>query len=323
MLKLLVFVGNVKMQDMKKIGLKILAPALALLLIFSCTPKDPGEVIKRVDAKIYYPDKAGLSSLYCQVTSPYIAEMFSRLKNDIPGSERILDQIKLDITYYWRGDSGSKFLIKGVPEELSALRRSIYEVFNGTDILIMPPSEEKQFEAFTLSLLKEKGKLEVSGVNPDRDSDFREYHLVVNPKDWMILQRRFVAKNFASNSVPAFELYKGKRYPVKIETVQDAKDGPGFKSLVEISYQELGGYWLVKKLTYSFTMADTGEKAVGPVELNFENCRINPLLSPDFFKDGKVKFESPEPGARLIPQPQKPEPKSPAPKPKTKTKTKK
>jgi len=308
------------MEDMGKTGLKVSVLAWTLVMICSCTPKDPAEVLKRVDAKIYYPDKAGMTSLSCQVQTPYLAEMFDRLNTAVPGSEKILDQLKVEIVYYWGIGNGGKYSIKGVPGELSALQNSIREVVNGTDILVMPPSEQKQFEPFKLSLRKDDKKLVVVGVNPDQNSEFREYHLTVNPRDWMILQRKFVGRNFVSNSTLSFEVWKGKRSPVKIETLQEitkkdpGQEEPDFKSLVEISYQELEGYRLVKRLTYSFSRPDTGEKVVGPVELDFENCRINAKLPPDFSKQPAVIFMETEDRSRLIPEPQKPVKKSPEPK---------
>jgi hypothetical protein len=303
---------------MKKTVMKISVLAWALTLVFSCTPKDPKEVIKRVDDKIYYPERTSLLSVSCQVQTPYLGEMFGRLKKDVPGSEKILDQLKIDISYFWRNSKEGKYIINGVPGELSALRTSISEVFKGTDILVMPPSEQKQFEPFTLSLQKENDKLVVTGINPDKKSDFAEYYLTVNPKNWMVLERKFVSKEFISRSTPYFDTWKDKRYVVKIETTQDLKEKSeeetGFQSLVEVSYQEVDGYRLVKTLTYRFTKPGTGEKVVGPVELNFENCKINPTTPREFSMPGKVVFTEPQNAPRMIPEPQKPIKKGPEPK---------
>jgi len=312
------------MGVMGKSGWKVTALTWTLILVYSCTPKDPAEVLKRVDAKIYYPDQTGMSSLSCQVQTPYVAEMFDRLDKDVPGSAKILNQLKVEIVYYWGKDKGGKYFIIGVPAELSALLTSIKEVVSGTDILIMPPTEQKQFEPFKLSLQKDQQKLVLVGVNQDQNSEFREYHLTVNPRGWMILERKFVGKRFVSNSTLAFEDWKGKRFPVKIETVQEitekdqSKEEPEFRSLVEISYQEVDGYRLVKNLTYRFTKLDTGEKVIGPVELNFENCKINPSLPAEFSKPGKVVFIGPVNEPRMIPEPVKPVKKSPEPKAKAK-----
>jgi len=266
---------------------------LIIILIFSCTPRDPEKVLQLVDEKIYYPSRAGLKSLICQANSPYIDEMFSRLKAQYPESNKILDQIKPEVKFYWRKGYGSQFEVRGIPAQLSALRSSVLQVFKGTDILIVPPTEAKQFEGLHLSLKKEKGKIEIMGTNPFPKKELYQYNLVVEPDSWLIVERKFFGKDFISYSRPHYQLWKGKRYPTRIDTLQDREEGEDFKSWVKLEYQEIEGFWLVKKLTYKFELAEGGARVVGPVEINLADCQINPPVSPDRFKQGKFKFINP------------------------------
>jgi len=265
-----------------------------VFLIFSCTPRDPKEVLRRVDEKIYYPSQAGLKSLICQVSSPYIEEMFERLRSEEPRGEKFLSKIKVEVKFYWRKGYGSQFEVRGIPAQLSALRSSVLQVFKGTDILIIPPTETEQFEGFHLSLKKEKGKIEIMGTNPSPEKGLYQYNLVVEPGSWLIVERRFFGKGFISYSRPHYQLWKGKRYLVRIDTLQDREEGEDFRSWVKLEYQEIEGFWLVKKLTYKFEVASTGERVVGPVEIILTDCLINPPVLPERFKEGKIKFVNPE-----------------------------
>jgi hypothetical protein len=174
----------------------------------------------------------------------------------------------------------------------------VTEVYKGTEILIIPPTEKEQFSDFTISMVKENGKLNLTGKNKNPGAEFAQYDLIVDPKKWLVVERRYHGKNFVSSSISQFENFKGKRYPVKIETVNNEDAAASFKSLVEMEYQEIEGYWLVKKITYRFDKLNTGEKITGPVELDFSDCRINPTINPETFKGEKIIFVTPE-GAPL------------------------
>jgi len=268
--------------------------ALGLALIFSCTHRNPEEIIKLVDEQIYYPQKQGLNSLICDVHSPYIDEMFSRLKESYKGSEKILNQLDVKIEFYWRKGYGSQYVIRGIPRQLSNLRTSIKEVFKGTDILIIPPTEQEQFRGYKSTLSKKRGKIEIIGEDPNPKSELRKYCIVVEPKSWLIVQRKFYTKKFISYSTPRFALWKGKRYTTRIDTIQHIEGSEDFRSWVKLEYQELGGFWLVSKITYKFELAPSGKRVAGPVEIDFTNCRINPPIPIDRFEKGKMVFVEPE-----------------------------
>ena len=257
-------------------------------------PTDPKEVLKRVDEKIYYQSQEGLKSLSCQVNSSYIEEMFKKLEKDIPGIEQILDQVQVETRFYWKSGEGAKFIIKNLPEELPALQDSVKQIFQGTEILIVPPSEEKQFEEFHLSMKNLGNRIEIVGDNFDPKAEFQQYVVVVNPKNWKILEKRFKGRDFVSYSKPEYKSYKGKWYLSRIETLQD-KTGtgqPDFQMMVELSYQEQENFWLLKELSYKITTAKTGEKVVGPVQLVFTDCKLNPPMPLDFFKTGYIEFQN-------------------------------
>jgi len=285
--------------------------AALLISAAGCTPSDPKEVLKRVDDRIYYPEQSGLKSLSCRVSSPYIGEMFSRLAQQVPGSREMLDALKVETYFYWRAGYGSKFVIAGIPDSLPDLRNSVSEVFQGTEILIMPSTEQEQFSSFNLSLQKENGKLTVVGKNPDPQSDFVQYDLMVKPRSWLITGRKFYSKGSVSDSRPYFEVWKGKCCMTRIETVHEEGSEASFRSLVEMEYQEAGGYRLLKKMTYTYTKLSTGDKMIGPVELDFSDYKINQGINIDLFKGGKIMFLNPEPSPQAAPGPQTPEKRAP------------
>lgn len=284
---------------------KYLILAALVVLSAGCTPNDPREVLKRVDERIYYPQRSGLQSLSCKVSSPYIGEMFERLAEQVPESKEMLDSLKIETFFYWRSGYGSKFVIGGIPDALPDLRTTVSEVFQGTEILIIPPTEQEQFSNFHTTLQKPGGNLLVVGKNPDLQSDFVQYDLMVKPRSWLITGRKFYGKGFVSDSKPYFESWKGKRYMTRIETVNEQGSEASFRNLVEMEYQEVEGFWLLKKMTYTYTRLRTGEKMIGPVELNFSNYRINQGINIDLFKGGKIMFLNPEPGPGAI-TPEKP-----------------
>jgi len=288
---------------------KTVIAVLALALATGCVPKDPKEVVRRVDEKIYYPAKNGLLSFSCRVQSPYVEEMFSRLRESVEGSAEVLDPLKVETRFYWRAGYGGKFLIKGIPDELYQLQNSVGQVFEGTDIVIMPITEQSQFDHFRVTLERERGRLTVVGKDSDPKSTFPQYDLVVEPRSWLIVERRFYGGTFVSVSKPYFQSWKGLRYPVKIETVHDEGE-MSYRSLVEMQYQEIKGHLLLDKMTYTFEKPD-GQKMVGPVRLFFSEFELNPNIPPDFFQGGKISFFNPEPERRPAPSPDKDRGKKP------------
>ena len=70
-------------------------------------------------------------------------------------------------------------------------------------------------------------------------------------------------------------------------------------------YQEVSGNLLMKKMTYSFSEITTGQKMVGPVVINFSNCKVDVPVAGNLFKGNKVQFVNPESAPDLIPTPQK------------------
>jgi|GEM_PF-1333657 len=257
-------------------------------------PTDPKEALKRVDERIYYQSQNGLKSLSCQVSSPYIEEMLEKLEEDIPGIEQILDRVRVETRFYWKSGEGAKFVIKNLPEELPALRDSVKQVFQGTEILIVPPSEAKQFEEFHLSMKNLGARIEITGDNFDPKAEFQQYVLVVNPKNWKILEKKFKGRDFISYSKPEYKSYKGKWYLSRMDTLQDKTGSgqPNFQMLVELSYQEQEKFLLLKELSYKITVAKTGERVVGPVQLVFTDCKLNPPMPLDFFKTGYIELQN-------------------------------
>jgi len=286
--------------------------AVSLGLVFSCTPKDPEKVVKLVDSRIYYPQSQGLSSLSCKLSSPYIYEMFAKIAQNRPGSEQIFEDVKINVTYYWSSGYGSKFIVEGLPDYLPSLKEPISMVFlgpsgeqgQGVEIFIIPQTEKDQLAPFKLSLKKEKGKLTVVGTSPDPDAGFRQYDLVVDPKNWLILERVYYFKQGVSYFTPKFEIRNNKRYLVRMDGLLDQGEEK-FRFLAEMDYQDLQGFWLVKNLTYGFTKADTGEKVIGPVQIDFDNCKINPFISPQIFKGGRIEFLEVKPEGPAIIKPGK------------------
>lgn len=267
-----------------------------LLLTFcACAPKDPKEVLARVDERIYYPQNDGLTGLFCQVDSPYIREMFDRIKQEYPASKEFLDQLEVEVRFYWKKGAGARFVIKGLPKEPPALRESVWHIFKGTDILVIPPTEQEQFEGLLVSLKKTKGKLELLGINPDPKSDLRQYDLVLAPRKWLPVLRRFYGNGYVSFSRLEYQIWRGKRSLVKIDTFKDTDADTDFQTQVELEYQEIKGFRLVKRIFYQTGMAKTGNIFVGPIELIFEDCITNPPMPIDVFATGEeVSFTDPE-----------------------------
>lgn len=279
---------------------------LILLAGFSgCGPKDPGEVLARVDSRIYYPQEEGLTGLFCQVQSPSIEEMFRKVETEYPAGRGFLSQIKVETRFYWKRGAGARFVIKGLPEQPSSLRDSVWHFFWGTDLLMIPPKEEDQFKGMSVSLKRDKGKLELIGVNPDSKAELKQYALVVKPWGWAPLERIYRAGNYTSYSRPGYQFRTRKRYPVTIETTKKMDSGMELKSRLEIEYQDLQGFLLVKRVRYQERVSKTGEQIVPPREVIFENCRINPPMPMDIFAtQDQVSFINPlpAPGSTLSPE---------------------
>jgi len=268
--------------------------SIFLLLLFSaCIPREPKEVLSRVDKKIYYPQREGLSGLFCQVESPYIDEMFNRIEQSMPQSKVILDQIKIQVRFYWKNGMGARFVIIGIPKELPALQDSVARIFKGTEILVVPPTELEQFEGLSVSMKKNDDNLELIGVNPDPKAELKEYHLLINPWKYLPLERRFVGEGYVSYSKLFYKTRKGHRYLTRIETLQDLNQGADFKNLVELDYKEQNGFWLVSRMVYKTIVAETGKPVVGPVELIFTDCNTNGPMPVDIFTKGKIQFMEP------------------------------
>jgi hypothetical protein len=274
---------------MKKIIL-----ALAVLWVCGCTPKDPKEVIARVDGKIYYPQQAGMKSLRCRADTPYIGEMFDRLKKGKSEYGEILDRLPVETRFYWHSSYGSRFVISGLPKELPQLRGSIAKVFRGTDILIVPTTEKDQLDNFALSLSKVAEGLLLTGTNPKPEQELQKYELTVTKRKYLVLERKYYSRSGISYSRPGYEVWKGKRYLTRIETLMDNLRGNDLSSKVELEYSEVEGYWLVKKIRYSFAIAPSGERVIGPVEVSLEDCKINPPMASEIFKGDEVRFIDPQ-----------------------------
>ncbi len=268
--------------------------ALAVLWICGCTPKDPKEVIARVDGKIYYPQQAGMKSLRCRAQSPYLKEMFDALKKAKPEHGEVLDRLQVETRFYWAQSYGPRFVIEGLPKQLPQLRNLIGKVFSGTDILIVPATEKDQFDNFTLSLSKVKEGLLLTGTNPNAEEELQKYELKVTKRKYLVLERKYYSQEGISYSRPGYEVWKGKRYPTRIETLMDNLRGNDLSSKVELEYSEVDGYWLVKKIRYTFSRVPGGERVLGPVEVSLSDCKINPPISSEIFKGDEVTFIDPQ-----------------------------
>jgi len=272
---------------------KILIILLPLLL-FSCEPRSAEEFLSKVDKKIYYPQQKGLSSLECKVYSPYIDEMFTRVGAENESYKRILERINLEVIFYWKKGYDATFVISGLPKEIPALHSPIWNVFKGTDILIIPATQKEQFADFELSMKKEQDKVIIVGINKDPKSDFKQYEILVDPGKFIILEQKYYGPNFTSYTKPEFKRWKRKLYLTKIDTLQQNQQSPDFKISVEVKYQNLEGFWLVKSIIYKSEIADTGERISGPVEILFDDCKVNKEISPENFDKAKVKFKDVE-----------------------------
>ena len=266
---------------------------LAVAWFWGCAPKDPREVIRRVDGRIYYPQEAGMKSLSCRAQSPYIKEMFDALKKGKPEYREVLDRLQVETRFYWEQSHGPRFVIEGLPKELPKLRAAVAKVFLGTDILIVPSTEKEQFEQFTLSLGKVKQGLLLIGVNPKPEEELQKYELTVAQRKYQVRERKYYSRTSISTSRPVYGEWKGKRCLTRIDTVTDNFGSADRSSKVELEYQEVEGYRLVKKIRYSFSKSQSGEVVVGPVEVDLSDCQINPPLDPSLFTGPEIKFIEP------------------------------
>jgi len=254
---------------------------LFLGLFFSgCSrmPSTPEQAVARVDARIYYPQREGIHDLTAAVRCPHLDEHFQKkAEESADAALYLLEMLPLQIRFVWDVKEGGRYEYLSVPESEKELRAFLDKAFGGTEILVVPPTEEENFQPFNVGFGPWEDKYRLIGINKDSQSDFTKYAVIVD-KTFKIVSKQYYSRDFVSTTVPS---YREEGHHLLLTDLITLQKGTTLEqqvvSEVHLRYQQVQGCWLVQSLEYVFKeRSKEGDKTFrGPLAINFSDYRIN------------------------------------------------
>ena len=254
---------------------------LVLGLLFpgcSRTPSTPEQALARVDARIYYPQRQGIQHFTAAVRCPQLDEHFQKkVEESAEAALYLLEMLPLQIRFGWDAKPGGRYEYRSVPESEQELRAFLDGAFAGTEILVVPPTEEDNFKSFNVSFGPWEEKYRLIGVNQDPHSDFTQY-TVITDKTFQIVSKQYYGRDFISTAVPTYREENHQLLLTDLSTLRKGTpNNDQVVSEVHLTYQSVQGFWLVQSLEYVFKeRRPEGDKTFrGPLTIVFSDYRIN------------------------------------------------
>lgn len=230
-----------------------LVALLSGVLIGGCNPRTPAQALRKVDSRLYYPQRLGLRKLTAKVDCPHLDEHFTKKSRERADSAAYLQpMLPLRIQFSWDPESGGRYDYQSVPPSEKELRNFLDLAFKGTEILVVPPTEVENFRSFDATFGPWQENYRIIGVNREPHSEFTQYSVVVD-RNFKVISRQYFAKDYVSTTVPTYREEGGQWLVTDLVTHQlGTTTDKHVISEVHLTYQQVQGLWLVKSLEYVF-----------------------------------------------------------------------
>ena len=224
-------------------------------------------LVKKVDAKLYYPQMQGLRSLQADAQSSLLT---SRLEQAPPEAR----QAKL--AFYWAQPYQTRFRVTGVPDAYSGEAREVERNLSMWSERIVPKPLGLALADYTCRLTENESSYVIDARTTAPTAFFWAMKYTIDkksllPNRWHISTNEWEADvEIAYEAVPTGQFY-AKRLKAQ---------GDGTEVTIEKTHTAVGQFLLVDSLAVTFAGSD-GTRQTSTLKLS--NFRPNQPIPPDTF----------------------------------------
>lgn len=252
-------------------GTKILTGGLAVLLLACLTgvvsaAETVESLVKKVDAKLYYPQTQGMRSLQADVKSSWLQQQLQQAP----------EARNARLTFYWAQPYRLRFRITGVPASLADQARQVERQLSMWGERIVPKPLGLALADYKCKLSENEKAYVIDARTTAPSAVIWAMRYTIDKKSFLPTKWRLTTNEWEADvDIQYNALPTGKYYA----TVLKAKaNGTDLK--IQRTHKAIGPYFLVETLTVTFTGDDGTERSSA---LTLSNHRFNQPIPPGTF----------------------------------------
>jgi len=226
-------------------------------------------LVRKVDAKLYYPQQSGMRSLQADVQS-------SLLDEQIAGSP---DAKKVKLTYYWAAPYKQRFVLSGVPDSMSDQAQRFERQLAMWGERLVPKPLELTLADYkcTVGENDKAFTIDAQATSPSARIESMKYAIdkkTLLPTPWQLSTSSWSA----DTEIKYEQAPGGLAVPVEMKAKADQNE-----LTLKFAYKTVEKLYLPESLTVSFTGGDGARTNT----LRLSNFKINQPLPADVFPVAK------------------------------------
>lgn len=227
-------------------------------------------IIKKVDAKLYYPQDFGLRSLQADVQSSWLNEQL-----------KIYPQAaKAKLRFYWAAPYRHRFHLSGIPDSLSYEARDLERQLAMWGNWLVPKPLAVSLATYKCTL-KEDEKSYIIDARTTEPSAFIWSAQYTIDKKTLIPTKMFLGTTSwdADITMRYYSPVPGKYLPIEMKAAAD-----GNTATIKLTYRKVGKWTLTDSLSLTF-MGSSGTEET--VTLRLSNFKLNQPIPAGIFPAAK------------------------------------
>ncbi len=223
---------------------RLLAGALALALSFvwvlPLQAQDALEVVKKLDAHYYYPQRQGVKKL---------SVLIDWRQMDVAS----LDQRYLtnpQARFVWARGGAGKFSIVDVEKLSQDSRIRTLEFFGNYEEVVVPKTLAEQLERYELNVADQSGgRILLNAVSMNAKEKIQSYRFLVDAKNWRIEKVRMRTSGQPREISSQFRYAKKNgKWLLSHSQARFSVQGKNYIEDSEYDYKQENGLWLLRRL---------------------------------------------------------------------------
>lgn len=245
---------------MRRLNTPVVAVAAALLFFAAGTAtaaETLESLIKKVDAKLYCPQKEGVRTLQADVKS----SMLERLLQNNPEAKNV--QLK----FYWSQPSHQRFALTGVPDSLSYQASEFESQLSMWGDLLVPKPLAVALADYKATLSENEKSYVVDARTTDPAAPIWAMKYTINKETFLPTRWSISTDQFDADVDITYErLASGQYLAVGMKAQADGTVVP-----IKLTYKRVGKWTLAQTLAVSFESSDGTQQ----LTLSLSNHKVN------------------------------------------------
>jgi len=227
-------------------------------------------LVKKVDAKIYYPQKAGLRSLQADVESSRLAEQLK----DAPEAKNV------KVTFYWSEPYKQRFVVSGAPDSMADQVQRIEGQMAMWGERMVPKPLALTLADYKCTVGEDEKTFSIDAQAKAADARIPSMKYTIDKKALLPTRWHIETANWSADVDIKYEpVGEGQSLPAEMKAKADQND-----LTIGLKYKKVEKWTLPESLSVKFVGGDGNERTT---TLKLSNYKLNQPIPANVFPESQ------------------------------------